>query len=155
MADPRGFNDTLAPVRQRAQWQLDEALAKLAGLCTQLGAARHTLTALEQRAREQAAHAGNAWRTRVDPSLQTRALHFLARVHGEQAAARLRIAELEQHESAARAESVKRQARLESLQRHRDEALGHFIQEQQRKDSVRADDDWLTRNPVTPRRSPP
>ncbi|MBC7602158.1 MAG: hypothetical protein H7255_05790 [Ramlibacter sp.] len=145
MVNPKGFVDTLEPVRQRAQWQFERSLATLTVLRARLAATRSELHALEAHASEQSTHAVSAWRTRVDPTSQTRALCFLATVHSGQVRARLQIAELEEQATAARDECVKRQARLEALQLHRIAALNIFVQDQRRKETAQADDDWLMR----------
>jgi flagellar biosynthesis chaperone FliJ len=143
--DLRGFEDALAPLARRRQWQAD-ACARLLGLATQaLRAAQADCRAQSAACEEEALHLRERWLRRADPAAHQQQLVRLAALHARLDALQDRAREREQALTRARQDWLRRQRQLEGLQRLREDGERDYALAEGARQMARADDEWRGR----------
>lgn len=146
--DLRGFQDPLAPLRKRREWQLDQALATAGALRVRVSEAearrRHAIEQLQN----QSALAAQAWAKRRDPCAHARLLPYLVQRHASVLACEDEERRLREELADAQKAALRRQQEVDVLERHRSEQMADYRLMQERKLAVQADREWNARSPV-------
>lgn len=145
--DLRGFQDPLAPLRKRREWQLDEALAIAGALRVQVSEAQAQRTHAAEQLQGQCSFAAEAWLKRRDPFAHTRLLSYLAHQHAAVLACESAEQRLREQLADARRAVLRGQQAVDVLERHRSDEMADYRQMQERHGAAEADRDWNARSP--------
>lgn len=143
--DQRGFAYPLEPVRQKAQWDLEDLQRDLAVAAARTAALRDQVVALDGQLRELSSQWRAASATRIDPLQSQQRVTYLSDVQRRLQALTLdrETAEAVQSELVRRIAS--QQLALDAIEQDRARCLDEHLAEQRRQVAVLADDDWMAR----------
>lgn len=149
--DLRGFDYGLEPVRQRRQWQLDAALARLGKIEASVRDAAAALDTLRATLQAVGQAAGEALGRRLDLYQHRLRLARLMQLRIEIELAETELAALTAERATLQAECRSRQRALDVIEAHRTECVAEFACDETRRQAATADRDWLARAsmPVT------
>lgn len=146
--DVRGFQDLLAPVRQRQQWRIDRLLTELTRAQKSLAVVEHDIAAVDSARETCVRAAARALAERIDPNAHRGSLLYLAQLQARSEELKV-LRQTRQHAcDDIRQACTAAQLRLEGLSRHRSEALQSYADEIRQHATVEQDRDWLARTAV-------
>ena len=143
--DLRGFDYGLEPVRQRRQWQLDAALARLGKAEAAVRDAAEALEMLRATLRTDGQAAGEGLGRRLDPYRHRLRLARLTQLRIEIEFADAELDALKAERMALQAECRARQRALDVIEAHRAECIAEYACDEARRQAIAADRDWLAR----------
>jgi flagellar biosynthesis chaperone FliJ len=149
VADTRGFEYSLEPVRQRSHHQVVAAVGKLGQTQRELAQAREQVDAALERCRVLAEQATPAARAAIDPARAIAVARHMMALRQTVVHAQEQVVERER--AVAEAQAVLDRARIEreTFESHRAELLAEHAVEQARRHQALADQDWLARRSFT------
>ena len=149
--DLRGFDYGLEPVRQRRQWQLDAALARLGKIEAAVRDATAALDELRATLLADGKAASEGLGRRFDPHQHRLRLTSLVQLRIEIERAEMELTALKAERTTLQAECRTRQRALDVVEAHRTESVAEFACDEARRQATAADRDWLARAtmPVT------
>jgi hypothetical protein len=140
------FDYGLEPLRQRAVWQLDAALAELAASLRKLEALQTSAKAHERHLASQLQWMMPTSGLSLDPGVSRNRLAYLSQASEKTSAFDRDIRQARAEFDQLQARCQERQLKLDAIEQHRREAEQEHRLTQAQKGAAQADDDWLVRS---------
>ncbi|HEY5798837.1 MAG TPA: hypothetical protein VIT92_01375 [Burkholderiaceae bacterium] len=147
MADPRGFEYTLAPLALKCGWDMDEAGAELARAKAAVAAQQAQVAALAQDVQHARICAQSTVRlgALLDLDAQRRAFRYLERSERKHMLGMTSLRDLETVCDAVLLRLASLHQYAEGLDGHRSDAIKQYVSERAQTGFKEADDTWLQR----------
>lgn len=145
MADLRGFEYALEPLRQQRQWHLDKQLAELGRLQRDVTQVQGELARMKAQYDEAAQASFDAARRWFDVDAYRRGIAWLAALRSRLIEQEATLESLLRRKKAAHLACVAAQQKLDVVEQHREDSVADYVQAQNSRVAKQSDHDWIAR----------